>query len=149
MARNLHVRRFMPRSAPALLAAAALVASASVLAQHDTGRPPETVKEVMTTMTIPASDAVFTAASEPPQDDGGWAALRDEAQTLADSGRLLMTPKLARDAGTWMERAGEMVKEAEATRRLAEAKNREALEAASDRVYAVCEACHARYLEQP
>jgi hypothetical protein len=140
----------MPRSALTLLAAAvATLASALVAAQSETGRPPHTIKDVMTTMTVPASDIVFAAASDPPQDDGGWAALRRAAQMLADSGGLLMTPALARDNGAWMERAADMVKEAEAARRLAEAKNREALEAASDRVYAVCEACHARYLNQP
>ena len=131
-----------------LAAALATLVSAAVVAQSDTG-PPQTIKDVMTTMTIPASDAVFAAASEPPQDERGWAALGRSAQVLADSGALLMKPELARDAGAWRERAAEMVKEADATRRLVEAKNREGLEAAGDRVYAVCEACHARYLDQP
>ncbi len=140
----------MPTSVRTILAAAlATLASAAVVAQSGTGRPARTIKDVMTTMTIPASDAVFAAASEPPQDESGWAALRRSAQMLADSGGLLMTPELARDAGPWMERSAEMVKEADATRRLAEAKNREGIEAAGDRVYAVCEACHARYLDQP
>ena len=140
----------MPRSAPALLAAAVpLLVSAALLAQSDSGPSSRTVKDVMTTMTVPASDVVFAAASEPPPDERGWEALRRGAQMLADSGALLMKPELARDGGPWMEQAAEMVREAEATRRLAEAKDRQALEAASDRVYAVCEACHARYLEQP
>ena len=140
----------MPISVRTILAAAlATLVSAAVVAQSDTGRPPQTIKDVMTTMTIPASDAVFAAASEPPQDERGWAALGRSAEMLADSGRLLMKPELARDAGAWMERAAEMVKEADATRRLVEAKNREGLETAGDRVYAVCEACHARYLDQP
>lgn len=140
----------MPFSVRTLLAAAlATLVSAAVVAQSDTGRPPQTIKDVMTTMTIPASDAVFAAASEPPEDDRSWAALGRSAEILADSGRLLMKPEFARDAGAWMERAAEMVKEADATRRLVEAKNREGLEAAGDRVYAVCEACHARYLDQP
>lgn len=150
LAWNLQTGPFMSKSTPALVAAAAaIVASAAVLAQHDAGQSPRTVKDVMTMMTIPGSDVIFAAASEPPKDDAGWTALRNGAQLLARSGRLLATAALARDTGPWIERAAEMVQEAEATQRIAEAQNPDGLEEASDRVYVVCEACHARYLEQP
>jgi hypothetical protein len=125
------------------------LASVAVLAQYDAGTPPSTVKDVMTTMTIPASDMVFAAASDPPDDETEWAALEKSARTLADSGRLLMTPGLARDTGMWMDRAGALVKEAEAVQRLATGRNRDALEAAGDRVYATCETCHEHYLSAP
>ncbi|MBI3047617.1 MAG: cytochrome c [Acidobacteria bacterium] len=36
----------------------------------------------MTSMTIPASDAIFEAASEPPTTDEKWGALRKAAETL-------------------------------------------------------------------
>lgn len=101
----------------------------------------------MTSMTIPASDAIFDAASSPPDSDATWAALRKSADTLAASGRLLMTPALARDTTTWMEMARAMVTQAEATVKIADAKARDRLEQASDAVYATCETCHERYLQ--
>jgi hypothetical protein len=100
----------------------------------------------MTTMTIPASDAIFAAASEPPASAEGWAALRNSAAKLAESGRMLTTAALAKDTTAWREMARNLVSEAEATVRIADAKNREALEKASDSVYATCKPCHDRYI---
>ena len=60
-------------------------------ATQDQGRAPATAKEVMTTMTVPASDAIFNAAANPPASPDDWAAVRSSAVTLAESGRLLMT----------------------------------------------------------
>jgi len=131
--------------AMAAMATRAPVAQASA-AQQDAVKPPATVKDVMTTMTIPASDVIFAASSELPKTDEQWAALRQGAMTLAESGKLLMTSAFAKDRTAWMERAGEMVTRAEATLRVAQAKNSEALEQASNDVYETCEACHARYL---
>jgi hypothetical protein len=130
------------------LAVTALVATltAVTFARQAAPRTPTTVKEVMTTMTIPASDAVFDAAAEPPADAAAWAALRKHAATLAESGNLLMTDALARDKTTWMNMARDLVREAEATIRIADAKNREELEKAGDAVYATCKACHTRYM---
>lgn len=115
-------------------------------ARQNTQHTPATVKEVMTLMTIPGSDAIFSGAAEPPATAEGWASVRTGAVTLAESGRLLMTSGLARDAGAWMEMAGALVKEAEATVKVADARNAKALEEVSDRVYVTCEACHERYM---
>jgi hypothetical protein len=146
MARDLHALAPMTRTT-CLLLAIALLASATARARQDARPSPATVREVMASMTIPASDAIFGAASDPPATDAQWATLRNAAETLAASGRLLMTERLARDATTWMELAGAMVDRAEATRRLAESKKRDGLEQAGDEVYATCDACHARYLQ--
>lgn len=127
--------------------AIAVATLASVaLARQNAGQTPRTVKEVMTTMTIPASDAIFDGAAEPPTSAEGWGAIRKQAVTLAESGKLLMTDALAKDKATWMERADDLVREAEAVVKVADAKNRDALEQAGDRVYATCEACHERYM---
>lgn len=103
----------------------------------------------MTSMTIPASDAIFEAASEPPTTDEKWGALRKAAETLAASGRLLTRAELARDQTTWMEMARALVDKAEATLKVAQTKNADALAPASDDVYTTCENCHTRYLEEP
>lgn len=128
------------------VAAAAMLASAGAAAQQDSAKAPTTVKEVMTAMTVPASDAIFAAASEPPKDEAQWLALRKNAALLAESGRLLTTAAFAKDSTKWMDMAGALVEEADATLKLAEARNSEALEKTGDEVYATCEACHAQYL---
>lgn len=97
-------------------------------------------------MTIPASDAIFNGAAEPPTTAEGWASVRMGAVTLAESGELLMTSRLARDKGPWMEMAGALVKEAEIAVKVADAKDAKALGEVSDRVYVTCKTCHDRYM---
>lgn len=115
------------------------------IAQRGDSRP-STVTEVMTSMTIPSSDEIFEAASDPPADDERWAKVRLAALTLAESGRLLTTTKLAKDKGIWMEMAAALVKEAEKAAQIANAKDGKALEAVADSVYLTCETCHSRYM---
>jgi hypothetical protein len=129
-----------------VITALAATLTSVAFARQAAPRTPTTVKEVMTTMTIPASDAIFAAAAEPPASAQAWVALRNSASTLAESGRLLMTSALAKDRTTWMEKARDLVNEAEATMRIADAKNREELEKAADSVYTTCKSCHARYM---
>ena len=117
----------------------------AIAQQHGGG--PSTVKEVMTTITIPASDEIFNAASDPPSTDKGWTDVRAAALRLADSGKLLMTATLAKDKEAWMEMARALVAEGEAAAKIAGAKDRPALEQAADTVYAACKTCHARYME--
>src|SRR5262245_45131962 len=118
-----------------VIAAAVMVTFASVIdARQNTTGTPTTVKEVMTTMTIPASAGVFDAAAEPPANAEAWATLRKHAATLAESGKLLLTDAFARDKTTWMNMARDLVREAEATIKIADAKNREELEKAADSV---------------
>ena len=134
----------MRTTATLIVLACATLASAALTSQN-TQSPPKTVKEVMTLMTIPASDAIFNAGAEPPATAGGWASVRMGAVTLAESGKLLMTSRLARDRGPWMEMAGALVKEAQAVVKIADAKNTKALEEESDRLYVACKTCHDRY----
>lgn len=137
------------RRARALIVTAAVVlVTVAATAQQDADTAPATVKQVMVTMTVPSSDAIFAAASEPPKDDEQWVAVRKSAMMLAESGNLLMTGGRAKDNTTWMEMAREMVKQTEATLKAAEARNSEALSKAGDDIYLTCEACHARYMDK-
>jgi hypothetical protein len=133
-----------------LTALASLVAvlAAGTAASQDAANAAPHVKEVMTTMTVPASDAIFSAASEPPKEAAEWVALRASAKTLADSGRVLTTTARAKDDAEWVEMARALVTEAEATFKAIDAKDPEAFADASDHVYLTCETCHARYMGQ-
>jgi hypothetical protein len=137
----------MPRPSFSILVVTAFLASGAARAPQDAQTAPATVKDVMVTMTIPASDAIFSAASDPPRSEEQWEELRKSAETLAASGRLLMRTELARDTTTWIERARALVTQAETTVTLAGAKAGDRLEQAGDDVYATCEACHERYFQ--
>lgn len=130
-----------------IVAALALLATAAASAQQDAAKGPSTVKEVMITMVVPASDVIFTAASEPPTNEAQWVGVQKSAVILAESGKLLMTGSHAQDNG-WMDRARALVHQAEAALKAAEAKNSDALSQAGDEVYSTCKACHTLYMDR-
>ena len=130
----------------ALIAAAIAVLAAGTAAPQDADKAAPAVKHVMATMTVPASDAIFSAASEPPKDERQWVALRRSAETLAESGRLLTTVDRAKDDTEWIEMARALVTEAEATFKTIESKDPDALTQAGDSLYRTCATCHARFM---
>ena len=56
------------------------------------------VIDIMKTMTIPFSNAVFEAGAEPPKDDASWEAVRRQAVALAEAGNLLMLGSRVRES---------------------------------------------------
>jgi hypothetical protein len=120
--------------------------TAGTAASQDANKAAQTVKDVMQTMTVPASDAIFSAASEPPKDEPQWVALRASAAALAESGRLPSTTAQAKNDHEWTEMARALVTETEASFKAINAKDPDALAQASDSVYLTCETCHARYM---
>jgi hypothetical protein len=129
----------------ALIAVAIAVVAAPAAAPQDANKAAPAVKHVMVTMTVPASDEIFAAASEPPKDERQWVALRASAETLAESGRLLTTLDRAKDESEWMEMARALVTQAEVTLKTIDAKDADALAQASDDLYLTCKTCHDRY----
>src|SRR5688572_4040786 len=63
--------RTMKHPLTALASLVAVLAGATA-APQEAANTTSAVKEVMDTMTIPASDAIFAAASEPPKDAAQW-----------------------------------------------------------------------------
>ena len=106
------------------------------------------VLQVMHAITIPASEALFKAASEPPASDKSWADLRLQALALAESGNLLMIGSRVKDRAGWLRASRAMVDAAAAAARAAEAKDTNGVGAAGDAVYETCENCHAAYLKK-
>jgi len=128
------------------LASLSAVLLAGIATPQEAPKAPPSVKEVMTTMTVPASEAIFSAASEPPKEAAQWVALRASAKALADSGRVLTTADRAKNDAEWIEMARAMVTSAEATFKAIDKKDADALSTASDNVYLTCETCHARFM---
>jgi len=104
------------------------------------------VQQVMTAITIPASDAIFGAASDTPKTDGAWQALQNNALVLAESGNLLMIPGRAKDNQEWVKQSQAMIDAAMIAFNAAAAKNADKLADAGDKIYATCETCHNKYM---
>jgi hypothetical protein len=132
------------------LAVLAGVSAARVQAQKPPAvspiKPIATVEEIMKTMTIPFSNAVFEAGGDAPKDDKSWEAVRAQAIALAEAGNLLMLGSRAKDSAAWMKFSRAQVDAAEAAAKAAAARNADQLSAASDALYETCSGCHKAYM---
>lgn len=135
----------MPKTASALIAVSLLTFVATVTSGQEASRDTTSVKQVMLTMTIPASDAIFTAASEPPKDDHMWQEVRKSALVLQESAELLLRRDLAKDDAMWTELARALITHAKAASKAVDAKNVEAVAQVADDMYTTCKACHDEY----
>jgi len=130
-----------------LTALAIVLFTGAVLIAQQPGeiRTIATTLEVMETMTIPLSDAVFEAAAEPPRDDAAWAALRQKAVALAEAGNLLLLGSRVVDQSAWVVKARAQVDGAAAVADAAAAKDADRLSTTGDALYDTCVGCHALY----
>jgi hypothetical protein len=129
------------------LATVCLVIAGSAGAQQASTKAVATTADIMTTLTVPASTAVFRAASEAPPDQAAWAAVRGQALVLAESGNLLLIGSRVR-AGDWTRMAVALREAAAGAVKAADAKHAAALADAGDGIYETCEQCHLQYLQQ-
>ncbi len=125
--------------------AAGLLVCAITVTQARMAQAPASVKDVMVTMTVPASTVIFAAQSESPTTAAGWLAVQEAAQIMAESGRLLTRPPLAKSDEHWTEMAAAMVAEAEKTLAVAGTRDADAIAEAGDAVYLTCKSCHDRF----
>ena len=132
----------------ALILGAVVTFAVTIAARQDTPRETVTVKEVMLTMTIPSSEAIFSAAAEMQRDTKVWHEARQGAVVLAESGDLLMTSGLAKDSTTWLDMSRSLVAQAQAALKAIDAKDDDALVQAGNDLYVTCKACHDRYMRK-
>lgn len=71
---------------------AALAITGALFAQVASKQPVQTTKQIMTDMAIPASNALFDAASKEKPTAQDWAEFRKHANTLIEAGTLLAAP---------------------------------------------------------
>ena len=117
-------------------------------AQQRTLKPVATVKQLMTEIVIPTSDAIFQVAGKEPKTEEEWAAVQHSALTLAESGNLLMIGNRAKDKGNWMKESQALVDVGMTALKAAQAKNVEELTKIGDQIYDVCESCHNKYTDK-
>ncbi len=133
-----------------LLVVGVLLCLASVApAQQPTVTPVASVMQLMEAMVIPSSDALFNVGRQAPQNDDEWAAIRNHAIILAESGNLLMIGSRAKDEEAWMRMSQALVDAGAVALKAAEAKNVDAVLEAGNQIIDTCETCHASYLDRP
>jgi hypothetical protein len=120
-------------------------------------RPVADTKLLMQSVVDPSADIIWEAvktidtpgASEEirPKNAEEWAAVRNAAVAVAESGNLLMLVPRAKDGGEWMKRAQEMIDTGERAIRAAEAKNADQLFTVGGDIYDACSNCHRQYMD--
>ena len=138
----------MRRSLTFSIASAMLAVSVSAQRAPQGGvRTLANVLQLHELLISPASDAVFNASTDPPTDDKGWTAARNQALVLAESSNLLMVGSRVRDIfiqlALKMSRA--LVDAAALAASAAEKKDAMALESAADAITVACMDCHRPY----
>jgi hypothetical protein len=122
-------------------------------------KPVASVKQLMEATISPCAESIFEAVGTivsaagveeiAPKNEQEWAAVRNQALTLAESGNLLMMSSRAKDKGEWIRMSQALVDAGVVALKAAQAKNAAALFDAGAQVYAVCEQCHSRYWKDP
>ncbi len=118
------------------------------IAQQPPLEPVGSVMQIMEAVVIPSSNFVWNVPAEAPTNDEEWAAVRNNALALAESGNLLMIGNRAKDQDAWMRAARALVDAGTAAFHAAEAKDVDAVTIAGDDIYTACEGCHMQYLPQ-
>jgi hypothetical protein len=105
------------------------------------------VKQVMTAITIPASEVVFGVGSDAPKTDADWLKVQNNALTLAESGNLLLMPGRTVNEDGWKKEAVALIDASVLALKAAEAKDVDGVLGAGDKIYASCEGCHTGYMQ--
>ena len=105
------------------------------------------VKDVMLALTIPTSETVFKAASEPPKDAAEWSHVRNQALALAESANLLLIGDRVPDRDAWVRFSIAQRDAAVVAIKAAESRDGDALSNASDALYETCDNCHKQYMK--
>jgi hypothetical protein len=112
-----------------------------------------TVDEVMDSIVIPASTAIFDAVIysngalvQAPMTDEDWHMIRMQALASAEAGNLLMMTPRAKDQGDWIKHCREFTTASAAAANAAKDKDVARLLKAGGDLYTTCTACHRQYV---
>ena len=121
-------------------------------------KPVAGVKLLMVSVVEPQADILWDAVGWiisyegteeiRPENDEEWAAVRNAAVTIAESGNLLMMEGRATDDGDWMGWSRDLVDAAEEAMMAADARDEEAIFELGEKVYWVCTGCHETYWQE-
>jgi hypothetical protein len=146
-----------------LLLLAALLANESCSAPADAPvsppfKPVADVQQLMETVTDPATDVIWGSVGtiitaqgteeRAPKTDEDWAAVRNAAMIVTESGNLLMMPGRAKDSDEWMRLSTALVDVGSRAVKVVDAKDKDALFNVGGDIYVVCVNCHTKYIDE-
>jgi hypothetical protein len=82
-----------------------------------------------------------------PKNEAEWAAVRNSAVTLAESGNLMMMVPRAKNGDEWMTLARELIDTSERAIHAAEARNADQIFTIGGDIYEACSHCHQKYMD--
>lgn len=118
------------------------VISVGVTAADSEPRATTTMLEMMNRIILPASNAVFYAASELPDTDEGWRELENHALVLAESANLLLIEGYRQESEQWLTDTLLMRDASVRAFEAAQARDEDALIDLNNDLYESCESCH-------
>ena len=104
-----------------------------------------TMSQLMVDIIYPTSNVVFYIVTNPPSNDGEWAAIQRSALTLAESANLLVMPGRARDQDKWITDARLLLDAGNLAFKAAKAKDFDAIVALNEQLVTACTTCHRDY----
>lgn len=126
-----------------------LFLAGSLLAQDQArsanGQPVGSMKELMSQIILPTSNAVLYITRQTPEDEEGWKRLQMETLMLAESANLLLMPSRARDQDQWTKDTQLLLDAGRAAYKAALAKDVDGLSELNDALYTSCVQCHEDY----
>ena len=146
-------------TAGTVLAGLAVLAAAAACERSPRFVPYASVKQIMAEVLEPAADSYWDAVGSvsdkngitehAPVTDSAWAAVRNSATVIAESGNLLLIDPRARDRGEWVKFSRDLVAVGARARDAAEARDTKRIFDVGAEVYQACVNCHAKYLVPP
>lgn len=115
------------------------------VAQRSGMRPVASVTELMKSMVIPASNALFNVPRQVPDDDAGWETVRNHAIVLAESGNLLLVEGRAEESEVWKATSVALIEAGEAALKAAKARDVDAILEVGNQIIDACERCHEQH----
>jgi hypothetical protein len=120
-------------------------------------RPVASVDQVMDSIIIPSSQAIFDAVVydngqlvQEPKSDDDWYQLRMRALAVAEAGNLLLMPPRLKKEAEWVKWSHALTDAGVRAEQAADARNVDLLLKTGGEIYAACTGCHSKYLmEQP
>jgi hypothetical protein len=104
--------------------------------------------DLMKSVIIPASTAVFEVSNAAPKNDREWAAVEGGAAKLIDAAKVLAQQAPAAGGANWTRLSKAMSDAAATAGKAAKARNADAVVDAGDVLYTTCEDCHKQYMKR-
>jgi cytochrome c556 len=106
------------------------------------------VLNLMKSIVIPQSDAIFSVGKTVPANDKDWAALQQSANRLTEAAKTLSAQAPAANGVNWLKFSQAMGDAAGQAGAAAKSKNVDAILDAGDVLYESCEGCHKQYMKK-